>query len=254
VSALARGLLLLLVLAAPAAGDTLHGRIYAAKSHRGASLYVVSIDRDTESGVWRASYRTATGELVAEDELTLVDGHLQRYRYSRPNIGETASVERVGDEIHFVQEIGDRRRERRDKFDGTVTVGPTVILYIQEHWSALMNGREVRTRHCVLDHLRCFTFRLALDRMRPAGPGLTVIRMTAVHPTVRAFVSPAYFVLTSDGRTLESVLSRVLPRVAEGEEGRPLEAELVIEARSPPPADTPRRPSIVDEMGQAGGG
>jgi hypothetical protein len=252
-TALARVLLVLLVLPPPAAGETLQGTIYAATSRRALSLYVFSMDRPPDGGTWRSSYRTAGGDLVAEDELTLVDGQLQRYRYSRPNIGETASVERVGDEIHFVQEIDGKRRERRDKFDSTVTVGPTVIRYIQQHWSTLTNGREVRTRHCVLDHLRCFTFRLVLDRTRPAGPGLTVIRMTASHPAVRAFSSPAYFVLTSDGRTLESMMGRVLPRVADGEEGRPLEAELVIEIRSDTAADKSRRPAISEETGQTGG-
>ena len=230
--ALAGALLLLVVLPAPVASETLQGSIYAPKSRRAVTLYVFSVDRDQDSGIWRASYRSVKGDLVAEDEVTLVDGQLQRYRYSRPNIGETASVERVGDEILFVQELGGRRRERREKFDATVTVGPTIIPYIQQHWDALMNGREIRTRHCVLDHVRSFTFRLVLDRTRPAPPGLRMIRMTAVNPTVRAVVSPAYFLLTSDGRSLESVTSRVLPRVADGEGGRPVEGELVIEIRS----------------------
>jgi hypothetical protein len=170
--------------------------------------------------------------LVAEDELTLIDGRLQRYRYRRPNVAETASVERVGDEILLVQEIAGKRAERREKFDATVTVGPTLVLYIQQHWAALMNGQELRTRHCVLDHLRSFTFRLALDRARSAGTGLAVVKMTPVHPTVRAVVSPAYFALTSDGHRLESITGRVLPRVPDGDAGRPVVGELVIETRS----------------------
>jgi hypothetical protein len=224
--------LLLLTLPHPVVADTLQGSVYSPKSRRAQALYVFSIDRDAETGIWRSSYRTLAGELVAEDELTLIDGRLKRYRYSRPNIAETASLERTGDEVHFVQEIGGKRFERREKFDPTMTVGPTVVLYIQQHWGALMAGQEIRTRHCVLDHVRSFSFRLALDRTRSAATGFAVIKMTAVHPTVRAVVSAAYFVLTSDGHRLESITSRVLPRVPDGEAGRPVVGELVIETRS----------------------
>lgn len=242
--------LLVLILPRPAPGDPLQGNLYRIGSQRSHLLYTFRMDPDADNGVWRSSYRTPAGDLVAEDELTVVDGRLARYRYTRHNTGEEASVERVGDDLLYVQELGGKRRERREKFDATVTVGPTVIPYIQRHWSALMSGREVKTRHCVLDRLRSFVFRLALDRRHPVGPGLTVISMTAVDPVVRSAVSPAYFVLSSDGRTFQSVKGRALPRIPGGKAGRPVEAELTVETRTdsetPPDSSAYRAPSPCD--------
>ena len=148
-------LLVLLGALDPARADTLSGRVYAPDARVGSVLFTWELERDLTTGHWRSAYRTLQGALAAEDEVRWDGDVFRSYRYTRPPIGEVASVERRGGELLYRQVVKGAARERREPFDDRVTVGPTVIRWAQRHWDKLRAGHELAV-HAVLDQLRSF--------------------------------------------------------------------------------------------------
>src|SRR5262245_53504459 len=75
-------------------GQHLTGALFGLGSSSQRLLYRWEMDRDDASGRWRSQYRTPTGEIAVEDEVTWMRGQFVRYSYVRRTINETSSVER----------------------------------------------------------------------------------------------------------------------------------------------------------------
>ncbi len=224
-------LLLLVPLGASglARADTLSGRVYAPDARVGSVLFTWELERDLTTGHWRSAYRTLEGTVAAEDEV-LWDGDVFRsYRYTRPTIGEVASVERRGGELLYRQVVNGTARERREPFDDRVTVGPTVIPWAQRHWDKLRAGHELTVRYAVLDQLRSFEFHLALTKEHPAtAQGAAVVKMSPSSALLRLFVSPVYLLFSRDGRVFKGMIGRLLPVGVHGGKPHPIDGELVV--------------------------
>jgi len=212
-----------------ARADTLTGRIYAPDARTGNVLFTWELERDPTTGHWRSSYRTLAGTLAAEDEVVWDGDVFRSYCYTRPPIGEVASVERRGGELLYRQVVNGAARERREAFDDRVTVGPTVIPWAQRHWGRLRTGRELTVRYAVLDQLRSFEFRLTLVQEPLAvAQGAAVVKMAPSSALLRLFVSPVYLVFSQDGRVFRGMIGRLLPMGVQGGRAYPIDGELVL--------------------------
>lgn len=149
---------LFLLSPALADADVLTGRIYAIGASGRQLLFTWQLERDTGSSSWRSFYRTPGGDLTAADELLWDGEDFKSYRYERPSVGETARVDRHGEELFYEQHVNGVTRRNRERFDERVAVGPTVILWAQRHWNELAAGRDLTVRYAVLDQLRTFEF------------------------------------------------------------------------------------------------
>jgi hypothetical protein len=227
--ALAQALLVVLVAHVAARAETLTGRVQRLGAERDAGVLTWRLERDGDR-VWRSWYRMPDGSLAAEDEVVWEGGALKRYRHHRPPIGETASVERQGNELVYTLSRGGERWERRSAVEAPYTVGPTVVAHVQRHWEALSRGAELTVRYGVLDQMRSFEFRLARDRAHPLNsPTTAVVRMWASSALVRFFVSPAYIAVSQDGSRFQGLIGRLVPILVEGGKSRPLDGTLVVD-------------------------
>ncbi len=214
-----------------ARADTLMGRIYAPDAKTGRVLFTWRLERDVTTGRWRSTYRTLAGTLAAEDEVAWDGDVFRTYRYTRPPIGEVASVERRGRELLYRQVVNGVARERREVFDERMTVGPTVIPWVQRHWEMLGAGRELTVRYAVLDQLRSFEFRLTLVEEHPAaGPGAAVVKMTPSSALLRLFVTPVYLLFSQDSGVFRGMIGRLLPVGVDGGRAHPIDGELVLQS------------------------
>jgi hypothetical protein len=223
------GTFLVLVSAYPAEADVLTGRIYRLGESEGPPLFTWRLEREADGSSWRSLYRTPAGELAAADETVWQGGELQSYRYERPPLGESARLERQGDELAYEQRIGGVTRCNRERFDERVTVGPTVIPWAQRHWSDLMAGPERVIRYAVLDQLRSFEFQLAMAHDHPRADREAVIQMWPASLALRLFVSPVYLIFTRDGRVFRGMVGRLLPVAVHHGRPRAIDGQLVLD-------------------------
>lgn len=213
---------------APVRAETLLGAVYPSGSHAGEPLRW-ELQRETAVPVWRSWYRTASGEVRAEDELRWDGTGLASYRYVRVPIDEVASVTHEGGDLVYRQTLKGDHRERREPYRPDLLVGPMPIIYVQRHWDRLGAGERLLIRYAVLDQLRSFAFRLERDGSHPANRiGRAVVRMSPDSTWLRVFVGPAYFVYSGDGRTFHALSGRMLPVAVNDGRPRPIDGELIV--------------------------
>jgi hypothetical protein len=215
-----------------AAAETVTGRVYGLDTQRQVVLFRWEFERDPTGRRWRSWYWTPDGQVAAEDEVIWDGATFAVYRYMRPPVGETASVERRGDVLVYRQVLRGTARESQETFDDRVAVGPTVIPWVQRQWERFGKGREVTVRYAVPDQLRSFEFRLARVEGHPAAePGTAVIKMWPSSPWLRLFVSPVYLVFREDGREFRGMVGRLLPLHVLDGKARAVDGELAVELR-----------------------
>jgi hypothetical protein len=213
-----------------AGAEALTGRVHRLGVERSGVLLTWRLERGDAGGVWRSWYRTPDGGVVAEDEVVFEQGRVARYRHHRPTIGETASVERRGDELVYTLARGGELWERRRPVEEPYAVGPTVVDHVQRHWPALARGEQLTVHYGVLDQMRSFEFRLVRDRgHRLDSADAAVVKMTASSAVVRLFVSPAYIVLSQDGQHFLGLIGRLVPILMESGKPRPVDGELMVD-------------------------
>lgn len=218
-----------LVAPSPGDADILSGRIYPIGASGGHPLFTWQLSRDAEGQSWRSFYRTPAGDLTAADEVSWEGGEFKSYRYERLPVGETARLERRGEELIYEQRVDDTVRRNRERFDERVTVGPTVIPWVQRHGNDFTAGRELTVRYAVLDQLRSFEFRLAMANDHPRADGGAVIKMWPASLELRLFVSPVYLLFTRDGRVFRGMIGRLLPVAMHQGKPSPIDGELVLD-------------------------
>lgn len=203
-------------------------------------LYRFEMDRDDARGRWRSRYFDRVGRLATEDEVLFRDGALMRYGYVRRTIGEVSSVERRGKRLVYTRVLDGRRDESEEDDRDDFTVGPTVALYVQRHWTALVAGQRLGTRYGVLDRLRSYGFELERDDRHPrAARDAVVVRMRPSSAFLRLFVSPVHLVFSRDGSVLREIIGRMLP--VERRDGRlhAVDGDLVMTAIDAKEAEGP---------------
>jgi hypothetical protein len=206
-------------------GSTRSERVSARPFSRGSSN-VTRADRAGDPSI----DRTPAGDLTAADELLWDGENFRSYRYERLPAGETARVERYGEELFYEQHVNGVTRRNRERFDERVTVGPTVIPWAQRHWKELAAGRELTVRYAVRDQLRTFEFRLATAHDHPRADRETVVKIWPASFMLRLFVSPVYLIFTWDGHAFRGMIGRLLPVTVQHGKVRPIDGELALDA------------------------
>jgi hypothetical protein len=211
-----------------AAAEMVTGQVYGLHTQRQVVLFRWELERDPTGRRWRSRYWTPDGQVAAEDEVIWDGATFAVYRYTRPPVGEAASVERRGDVLVYRQVVRGTARENQETFDDRVAVGPTVIPWVQRHWDRFGREPEITVRYAVPDQLRSFEFRLArVDGHPAAEAGTAVIKMSPSSPFVRLFVSPVYLVFREDGGAFRGMVGRLLPVYVRDGKARAVDGELV---------------------------
>ncbi len=145
-------------------------------------------------GRMRSEWRTASGQMIAWDEVEFRDGQFLRYRLVRPNLGQDMTLRGTGD---------------------LTLAGPMLIEFARRNLPALRSGRELRVHYLVAE--RGSNVELRLRASRPVGPRTQVV-VEAASALLRPFVpravlsfDPASRFVGMDGQILPQLGSRSRP-------------------------------------------
>ena len=183
--------LLLLADASIAAAEVVEGDAVSSQGELSTSYQwrVESCD-----GRMRSEWRTASGQMIAWDEVEFRDGHFLRYRLVRPNLGQDMTLHGSGD---------------------VTLAGPMLIEFARRNLQALRSGRELRVPYLVAE--RGSSVELRLRASRPIGPRTQVV-VEAASALLRPFVpraslsfDPASRFVGMDGQILPQLGSRGRP-------------------------------------------
>lgn len=124
---------------------------------------------------------------------------------------------------------GKTKTETRDAGSDFI-VGSQIPLIIAANWEKLMRGEKLKRRLAVVDRLDDFAFEYTKDREETfEGKKHVIIKMKPGSIFVSAIVSPLYFYMSADGKTLHEVRGRTTVKRDDGGKFKDLDAIIVYE-------------------------
>lgn len=195
-------------------GDTIYfGTVFPLHGAGTPPTYVYERRVEAVGGGLRSSHitRDPQGSIaLAESATHDLDYRLSSYLLHANQLGQSGSVEVVGEEVRFRLEGGGQVEQASETQQDPVVVGPTLVGYIVRHLEALRSGQELPVRMAVLDRLETIGFRLSAI---PGEAGQTRIRMTASSFLYGLFIDPIDFDFEASSGKLVRLEGRVPPKV-----------------------------------------
>jgi hypothetical protein len=166
----------------------------------------------------RSEWRSATGEMVAWDEVELADGRLLRYRLVRPNLGQ--DITRVGP-------AGDGAGSEGPP----VLAGPMLIEHARRTLAALRAGETLRVRYLIAETGMLLPLRLRSSRQTAES---TWVSVEAAQPWLRPLVPRAELQFDAAARFV-GMHGQILPQTGSLHRPEPIAARVRVLAGSPTP-------------------
>ncbi len=208
----ALSLLLWPLVAVAAAGEVVEGEAQAESSSAAGSDFRFRVHR-CSSGL-RSEWRSARGDLLAWDEVQLVDGQLLQYRLVRPNLGQDIT----------------RSAEPSDRSEGLpMLAGPMLIEYARAMLPALRAGAAPRVRYLIAETGMLLPLRL---RASQVTAGSTVVIVEAAQPWLRPLVPRAALEFDSVARFV-GMRGQILPQSGTAQRPEAIAARVLVRSSGP---------------------
>jgi hypothetical protein len=204
----------LLVAGALPAAELVEGEAHAEAGPAAGAGYRFRVEHCASA--LRSEWRSASGELLAWDEVQLADGQLLRYRLVRPNLGQ--DITRTGPGASG------------DPSPGTpLLAGPMLIEYARRMLPALRAGQTPRVRYLIAE-----TGMLLLLRLRTTKqvPGSTWVTVEAAQPWLRPVVPRATLEFDAAARFV-GMQGQILPQAGSGQRPEPIAARVRVLSSGP---------------------
>jgi hypothetical protein len=208
-------LVLLLLVAGPLpAEELIEGEAYAEAGPAAGAGYRFRVERCASA--LRSEWRSASGQLVAWDEVQLADGQLRRYRLVRPNLGQ--DITRAGPGV-----TGDPSPE------APLLAGPMLIEYARRVLPALRAGEALRVRYLIAESGMLLPLRLRLARQTADSTWVTI---EAAQPWLRPVVPRATLEFDAEARFV-GMQGQILPQTGSGQRPEPVAARVRVLSSGP---------------------
>jgi hypothetical protein len=213
--------------------QTFKGTLYDLASHRQNPLFFYERAESTQHGDKRveAVFKDPKGNVAVSEKLTYQAGKPQRYEYEQKQSKESGGVEFKDGKFKMIFNTseGKTRTEEQDRPENLV-VGPMLMYYLNDHWSELEKGQEIRVRIVVLDRLDTFGFKFENDGEELVdGKAVLRVKLKPTSFLISAVVAPIYFYFDKATRKLLTMRGRTLLRYQSDDKMRDLIAETVFE-------------------------
>ncbi len=214
------------------------GRAYELGSSRQKLLFTVERKFSPDGRSANAVFKDLTGKvIVIEQMLYDANGGLYFYEVEHRQTGITGKVEVLDGKLVFTRrklsEPASASSVRKEDLVSNWAVGASLIPMLARNWDGVMRGEKFQVRLGLWDRQETIGFDLFKERMEmgPDGKERVVIKMKPSSFLISALVNPLYFFMGKDGRSLDSMTGRVLPKLEVGGKLQDLDAEIVYTAR-----------------------
>ncbi len=205
------------------------GTIYESGSQRKSLLFSIHADLlapNPSSRTFVSSYLDPQGQEVMNERATFKDLQLQRYVISQKQLGETYELSVDHGKMRFSVTRAGQTEVKERSLPENLVVGPSLVPFIQQHWSDLQGLRKVQAQLAVLDRMDTYGFEfMKVRELQFEGRNAVLIRMSASSTLIAAVVHPTYLTVLPDGSRILEVKGRMLPKRRVGSRWEDFEGE-----------------------------
>ncbi len=169
---------------------------------------------DGDKTLSRAVYKDMDGDVLTEETMVEKDGKLVRYEMQQKQLKQRAWIEVKGDKITY-----NLKKYRKNNYPITsdmkknFVVGLQLVDLIRANWDALVKGKEVEFHLGVWHRQETIGFTFSQEAM---DDKTLTVKMNPSSMFIRAVVSPLYFTLDKDTKTLIQYKGRTTPKDKRG--------------------------------------
>ena len=151
------------------------------------------------------------------------------YEVIQHQTGDRGKIEVAGDRLRFTKVSGGKTHIEEEKLVSNWVVGPSLVPLLVMRWSEIEQGIKIPVRLALWDRQETVGFELFKDRIERGEDGKErlIVKMKPSNFIISALVNPIYFGFGKDGRSLDWVRGRVLPKRQVGSKLKDLDAELI---------------------------
>lgn len=206
--------------------------VYKKDSSRKVLLYTYKNDSIVKpDGVTEAKleFFDLKGVSVVSENATRKGTLLQSYSVDHKQTKRKGSITVEGSKVRFrYEDNGTAKKEQVEDLPKNFVVGPTLISYVTENWSALAEGKDLDIRFGVWDRQETVGFTLSvIGREKLDGQEVVLLRFKPTSFIIAALVDPVIFKFSADGKKLVAMVGRVMPKQWVNEKWKDLDAEVI---------------------------
>lgn len=216
------------ILALPAATRadvTVLGQGYEIGSSRGKLLFTLERTFAADGRTAKSVFRDLEGKVLVTENLAFdASGALASYEVIHAQAGTQGKVEVAEGKLVFTKD----GKTESEKLAPNWAVGPVIVPLLTRRWEEVMRGDTIPIRLASWERQETVGFELLKDRVEN---GRVFVKMKPSSFVISMLVKPIFFEMPADGKSVLSVVGRVLPKVQEGSKDSPkfkdLDAEVV---------------------------
>ncbi len=218
------------------ADEVLIGKIYEKGSNLQELLFGFrrTADRVGDNIQVTRVYTYPDGRTAAIEKATYNQRRLVSYTLIENQINAWGRAEIHGDAqtgrgtISFHYQKNGEINANVENFESATVVNDNIVPYLQAHWDALMQGREVEAHYIVIPRTRTVEFTMAKSGETTwQGKPAIIIEMAPSSWFISLLVEPVYFTVVKENRRVVKYVGRVTPKIEADGEWHDLDAVMV---------------------------
>jgi hypothetical protein len=210
--------------------DGLELTIYEMGSNKSKPLYkgIYSIEEEGEKLSQTTTIKDMSGNVVASEKLTEVDGKFYSYAYNRLNAGEGGDVTLKGDTLYYKYTKKGETDTEEIKVPENYVVGAGLTSHVRGRWDEILSGKEVHIRYGVVDRQDIYRFKLfKTGSGKLDGKDTVHVQMMPATWLISKLVDPLYFKFSADGADVYEIEGRTIVLKQVGKKWKPFDAHTV---------------------------
>lgn len=212
-------------------------KIYELGSARKKLLFTYQQDREEAAGLrtLKTIYADAnTKETVVDEvsEFKLEGGkaRLLRFKTVQKQTGSEGACEIRDKKVYFKYTKDGKTKEASEDLEENFVISPSILGYLQDHWSEIRAGKTIKVRLGVMDRLETVGFEFTkVKEVNVDGEKALVLKMKPSSFFIAALVNPLHWSITEDGAHLLTIEGRTAPKLKSEDGLKDLDAESVYE-------------------------
>ena len=232
-----RRLLLLLAILSPAgslaAGWTAKG--YEIGQEGGTVIFTVDRTIAADGVSTRTVFTSPEGGVLVREKLDAdASGAAVKYAVEHLQSSTSGVIEVKGSKLVFSYTGADGKvKTNEEDLPETWATGPTVIPLVTKNWEKIRKGESVKFRFASWERAETVGFEIFQKGVEKAADGreVVVLKMKPSSFFIAALVKPLRFEMKPDGTFLEAMTGRTLPKRADGDRFKDLDARILYTAK-----------------------
>ncbi len=179
----------------------------------------ITTDGDVTTRVSRYIH-PESGEVAVQETTQHKGSQLISYEILHNQLKEEGRVRVEGAKIHFERKGKDGKTKKKTE-DGkaNLAVGPTIGVYLADHWDEILTGKKVQISFAVWDRLETVGFRLWKTKdVKIEGRDAIEVTMNPTSWLIRQLVNDLVFTFDKNTKEMLAFRGRIPPKTKDGKD------------------------------------